>query len=115
MQSFVREGDTVFCHSMDRLARNLDDLRRIVLGTTERGIHIVFVKENLAFTGEDSPMSNLLLSVMGAFAQFEKELIRERQRDGIAIAKQEREVQRQETVFDPPRAAELRRPLLAVF
>jgi DNA invertase Pin-like site-specific DNA recombinase len=64
MQSFVREGDTVLCHSMDRLARNLDDLRRIVLGLTERGIHIVFVKESLTFTGEDSPMSNLLLSVM---------------------------------------------------
>src|ERR1700736_618886 len=47
MQSFVREGDTVFCHSMDRLARNLDDLRRIVLGLTERGVQIVFVKENL--------------------------------------------------------------------
>ena len=45
MQSFVREGDTVFCHSMDRLARNLDDLRRIVLGLTGRGVHIVFVKE----------------------------------------------------------------------
>ena len=71
------------------MARNLDELRRIVLGLTERRIHIVFVKENLTFTGEDSPMSNLLLSVMGAFAQFEKELVRERQRDGIAIAKQE--------------------------
>ena len=81
MQGFVREGDTVLCHSMDRLARNLDDLRRIVLGLTERGVHIVFVKENLTFTGEDSPMSNLLLSVMGAFAQFERELIRERQRE----------------------------------
>jgi DNA invertase Pin-like site-specific DNA recombinase len=87
MQSFVRDGDTVFCHSMDRLARNLDDLQRIVLGLTGRGVHIVFVKENLTFTGEDSPMSNLLLSVMGAFAQFERELIRERQREGIAIAK----------------------------
>src|ERR1700710_1465868 len=71
MQSFVREGDTVFCHSMDRLARNLDDLRRIVLGLTERRVHVAFVKENLTFTGEDSPMSNLLLSVMRAFAEFE--------------------------------------------
>ena len=86
MQSFVREGDTVFCHSMDRLARNLDDLRRIVMGLTGRGVHIVFVKENLTFIGEESPVSNLLLSVMGAFAQFERELIRERQREGIAIA-----------------------------
>jgi DNA invertase Pin-like site-specific DNA recombinase len=50
---------------MDRLARNLDDLRRIVLGLTARGVQIVFVKENLTFTGENSPMSNLLLSVMG--------------------------------------------------
>jgi DNA invertase Pin-like site-specific DNA recombinase len=81
--SFVRERDTVFCHSMDRLARSLDDLRRIVLGLTERGVHDVFVKESLTFTGEDSPMSNLLLSVMGAFAQFERELIRERQRKAL--------------------------------
>ena len=54
---------------------------------------------NLTFTGEDSSMSNLLLSVMGAFAQFERELIRERQREGIAIAAG-REVQRQEDVSD---------------
>jgi len=109
MQSFVREGDTVFCHSMDRLARNLDDLRRIVLGLTERGIHIVFVKENLTFTGEDSPMSNLLLSVMGAFAQFERELIRERQREGIAIAKREGKYSGRKPSLTPARAAELRR------
>jgi DNA invertase Pin-like site-specific DNA recombinase len=99
MQSFVREGDAVFCHSMDRLVRNLDDLRRIVLGLTERGVHIVFVKENLTFTGEDSPMSNLLLSVMGPFAEFERELIRERQREGIAIARRKGST-RQEAVSD---------------
>jgi len=109
MQSFVREGDTVFCHSMDRLARNLDDLRRIVLGLTERGVHIVFVKENLTFTGEDSPMSNLLLSVMGAFAQFERELIRERQREGIAIARREGKYRGRKPSLTPARAAELRR------
>ena len=110
MQSSVREGDTVFCHSMDRLARNLDDLRRIVLGLTERGVHIVFVKENLTFTGEDSPMSNLLLSVMGAFAQFERELIRERQREGIAIARREGKYTGRKPSLSPARAAELRRP-----
>ncbi len=85
--SFIREGDTLVCHSMDRLGRNLDDLRRLVLELTGRGVHVQFVKENLLFTGEDSPMANLLLSVMGAFAQFERELIRERQREGIALAK----------------------------
>ncbi len=84
---YVREGDTVICHAMDRLARNLDDLRKIVLGLTERGVYVRFEKENLTFTGADSPMSHLLLSVMGAFAQFERDLIRERQREGIALAK----------------------------
>ena len=109
MVSFVREGDTVFCHSMDRLARNLGDLRRIVLGLTERGIHIVFVKENLIFTGEDSPMSNLLLSVLGAIAQFERELLRERQREGIAIAKRAGKYTGRKPSLTPARAAELRR------
>ena len=86
--SFVREGDTVVVHSMDRLARNLDDLRRLVQNLTKRGVRIEFVKESLTFTGEDSPMANLMLSVMGAFAEFERALIRERQREGIALAKQ---------------------------
>jgi len=85
---FVREGDTVIVHSMDRLARNLDDLRGIVRTLTARGVRVEFVKEQLTFTGEDSPMANLLLSVMGAFAEFERALIRERQREGITLAKQ---------------------------
>ncbi|MGV8636939.1 recombinase family protein, partial [Pseudomonas aeruginosa] len=69
---FVREGDTVVVHSMDRLARNLDDLRRLVQKLTQRGVRIEFLKEGLVFTGEDSPMANLMLSVMGAFAEFER-------------------------------------------
>ena len=84
---FLREGDTLVVHSMDRLARNLDDLRRMVLTLTKRGVTVQFVKESLTFTGDDSPMATLLLSVMGAFAEFERSLIRERQREGIAIAK----------------------------
>ena len=83
MMSFVRNGDTVIVHSMDRLARNLDDLRRIVQTLTGKGVRIEFVKEQLSFTGEDSPMANLMLSVMGAFAEFERALIKERQREGI--------------------------------
>jgi DNA invertase Pin-like site-specific DNA recombinase len=88
LMSFVRTGDTVVVHSMDRLARNLDDLRRIVQTLTGKGVRIEFVKEHLSFTGEDSPMANLMLSVMGAFAEFERALIQERQREGIALAKQ---------------------------
>lgn len=88
MLDFVRVGDTVVVHSMDRLARNLDDLRRIVQELTNKGICVEFVKERLIFTGEDSPMANLMLSVMGAFAEFERSLLKERQREGIALAKQ---------------------------
>jgi DNA invertase Pin-like site-specific DNA recombinase len=84
---FVRDGDTVVVHSLDRLARNLDDLRRLVSDLTGRGVSVCFVHEQLTFTGEDSPMANLLLSVMGAFAEFERALIRERQREGITLAK----------------------------
>lgn len=84
---FVRQGDTVVVHSMDRLARNLDDLRKLVSTLTKRGIKVEFIKESLTFSGEDSPMALLLLSMLGAVAEFERSMIRERQREGIAIAK----------------------------
>ena len=96
MLEFVREGDTVVVHSMDRLARNLDDLRRTVQQLTKKGVAVEFMHEHLTFTGEDTPMANLLLSVMGAFAEFERALIRERQLEGIALAKQRGGVQRAE-------------------
>lgn len=110
---FVREGDTVVVHSMDRLARNLDDLRRLVQGLTQRGVRIEFVKESLAFTGEDSPMANLMLSVMGAFAEFERALIRERQREGIALAKQRGAYRGRKRALSPERVTELRRRAVA--
>ncbi len=87
MLAYVRDGDTVIVHSMDRLARNLDDLRRLVRELTGRGVAVQFVKEQLTFTAEDAPMAILLLSVLGAFAEFERALIRERQLEGIALAK----------------------------
>src|ERR1035438_3108223 len=59
LMGFARTGDTVIVHSMDRLARNLDDLRRIVQTLTSKGVRIEFVKEHLSFTGEDSPMASL--------------------------------------------------------
>ena len=88
LMQFVREGDTVVVHSMDRLARNLDDLRKIVHQLTAKSILIRFVKEGLTFSGEDGPMPKLILSVMGAFAEYERALIRERQLEGILLAKQ---------------------------
>ena len=84
---YLREGDLLMVHSMDRLARNVDDLRRMVQELTAKGVQVQFVKEGLLFTGDDSPMSNLLLSLLGAVGEFERSLIRERQREGIALAK----------------------------
>jgi DNA invertase Pin-like site-specific DNA recombinase len=84
---FLREGDTLVVHSMDRLARNLHDLRGMVNQLTARGVKVQFMKENLIFTGEDSPMSNLLLSLLGAVAEFQRSLINEASKEGTAIAK----------------------------
>jgi DNA invertase Pin-like site-specific DNA recombinase len=105
----VRNGDTVVVHSMDRLARNLDDLRHIVQVLTKRGVRIEFAKECLTFTGEDSPMANLMLSVMGAFAEFERALIRERQREGIALAKQRGAYRGRKPALSDAQVADLRR------
>jgi DNA invertase Pin-like site-specific DNA recombinase len=71
---------------MDRLARNLEDLRRIVRELTGHGVRVEFFKESLMFTGEDSAMNTLLLSMLGAVAEFERSMILERQREGIALA-----------------------------
>lgn len=87
MLSYVREGDMIHVHSFDRLARNLEDLRKIVHSVTNKGVTITFKTENLTFKGDDNAISKLLLSVMGAFSEFERELIKERQREGIELAK----------------------------
>lgn len=87
MLDYVRDGDTVVVHSMDRLARNLDDLLKLVTQLTSQEVKVEFLKEGLTFTGDDSPIAKLLLSVIGAVAEFERSLIRERQREGIALAK----------------------------
>ena len=84
---YIRKGDTLHVHSIDRLCRNLADLQRIVTELTGKGITIHFHKENLIFTGEKNPMNNLTMQLLGAVAEFEKALINERQREGIATAK----------------------------
>ena len=104
----VREGDTVVIHSMDRLARNLDDLRRLVRELTGTGVRVEFVKERLTFGGEDSPMATLLLSMMGAFAEFERALIRERQLEGIALAKKRGAYKGRARSLDPDQVAQMR-------
>ena len=110
---FVREDDTVVVHSMDRLARNLDNLRKLVQDLTGRGIQVEFVKERLIFTGEDSPMANLMLSVMGSFAEFERALIRERQREGITLAKQRGAYRGRKRSLNSEQVTELKRRVMA--
>lgn len=86
MMNYVREGDTIVVHSMDRLARSLKDLVGIVDQLISKGITIEFLKEKITFTAESSAMDNLMLQLMGAFAEFERSLILERQREGIKLA-----------------------------
>ena len=87
MLNYVRDGDVIVVHSIDRLARNLIDLKGLITNLTKKGIEIRFMKENLKFSDKDSHMDNLLLAILGAFAEFERVLIKERQVEGIAIAK----------------------------
>lgn len=105
---YVREGDTLVVHSMDRLARNLEDLRSVVRDLTCRGVRVEFVKESLTFTGEDSPMNVLLLSMLGAVAEFERSMILERQREGIAIAKAQGKYKGRKAALNSEQLEELR-------
>lgn len=110
MLKFVREGDLVYVHSLDRLARNLSDLKSIVNDLVSRGVTVQFLKEGLTFTSDKkNPMNELLLNVMGAFAQFERDLIRERQLEGIAIAKAEGKYAGRKKMLNNDQVVELKR------
>jgi len=84
---YVREGDTVVVHDISRMARNLEDLLSLVKMFNAKGVAVLFDKEKLSFTGEDSPMQQLMLAMLGAVYQFERSMILERQREGIQQAK----------------------------
>ena len=106
---FVREGDIIYVHSMDRLARNLFDLQKLVHFFNSKKIKVQFVKENMMFSSDtDSPMANLTLAMLGAFAEFERALIRERQKEGIAIAKQSNSYKGRKPCFTNEQIAEIK-------
>lgn len=86
--AYLREGDDLVCTSMDRLARSLPDLHSIVNELTERGITVRFLKEGQSYSQQSDSVSKLMLSLLGAVAEFERSLIRERQAEGIARAKE---------------------------
>lgn len=84
---YVREGDTLVVDSIDRLARNLRHLQEIIDEMREKGVSVRFIKENLLFTSNSDGMSTLMLQMMGAFAEFERSMIRSRQKEGMDMAK----------------------------
>lgn len=85
---YVRKGDEVHVHDISRMARNLEDLIGLVKRLNSQGVTVSFHKEHLTFTGEENPMQELMLNVMGAVYQFERSMLLERQREGILKAKQ---------------------------
>ena len=88
MIEFVRSGDEVVVHSIDRLARDLRDLQSIVQTLNDKGVTLTFVSEGLSFSGDkQDAFATLQLQMMGAFAEFERNIIRKRQAEGIAKAK----------------------------
>ena len=106
---YAREGDTILVHSMDRLARNLDDLRRLVIfELVPKKITVKFLTEGLTFSGKTDPMSKLMLSVMGSFAEFERALLRERQLEGIALAKKRGVYKGRKKVLTPDKIKQLK-------
>jgi DNA invertase Pin-like site-specific DNA recombinase len=109
MLKHVREGDTVIVHSLDRLGRNLADLQKLIDDLTSRGVAVEFMKEHLTFTGEDTPMARLMLGIMGSVAEFERSMIRERQREGIALAKVAGVYKGRKPALSPEKVAELQK------
>ena len=112
MMDYVREGDIIYVASMDRMARNLDDLLTTTRLLQSKGITVHFLKENICLDpgAETSSMSKLIMSIMGAVAEFERSLIRERQREGIRLAI-DRGVYKGRKPIDPAKMQEARKLL----
>lgn len=84
MLDFAREGDTIIVHDFSRLARSTKDLLQIVETLQAKGIQLISAKENL---DTSTPTGKLMLTMIGAINEFERENLLERQREGIAEAK----------------------------
>ena len=107
--TYVREGDTVYVHSLDRLGRSLRDVQEIIETLTARGVRVEVTTQGLVFTGDDSPMTTLLLQMLAAVSEFELAQIRERQAQGIAKARAAGRYTGRKPALSPAQIAELRR------
>jgi DNA invertase Pin-like site-specific DNA recombinase len=109
MIGWVREGDAVVVHSIDRLARNLQDLLSIVSQLNGKGVSIRFIKDNLTFPPQGTDgASKLYLSILGAVAEFERSIIKQRQREGIDKAKSKGVYKGRKPTIDKDRIIALR-------
>ncbi len=85
---YVREGDTLYIHSFDRLARNTKDLLELTEKLKQKGVVLISLKEGF---DTDSAQGKMMMTMLGAIAEFERELIKQRQKEGIALVKGDRE------------------------
>lgn len=106
--SSLKSGDTLHVHSIDRLTRNLQDLLVLLSSMIEGGVTVRFHKENLTFSGDSSPFQKLHLQIIGAVAEFERAFIRERQREGIALAKLKGKYKGRKAILTPQQVEEIR-------
>ena len=86
--NYLRPGDQLIVTSMDRLARSLIDLHRLVGDLTARDVSVKFIKEGQTYSLNSTPLAKLMLGLLGSVAEFERAIIRERQAEGIARAKE---------------------------
>ena len=112
--AYVRDGDELVVSSIDRLARSLTDLRGIVDELTNKGVTVTFLHENLVFAKDTTdPRADLMLGILGSFAEFERAIIRERQAEGIALAKKAGKYKGRKPALSPQQVAEIKRRALA--
>jgi DNA invertase Pin-like site-specific DNA recombinase len=88
MLEYAREDDIIYCADLSRWGRSLIDIKTTVTALTSKGVTVVFLKENLIFSGNDDPMSNLLLGILSSLSEWERAVIKSRQMEGVKIAQE---------------------------
>lgn len=109
---YVRAGDLVVIHSFDRLARDLDILIDLIKSLNSKGVSLQSIKENITFNGSNSPMDKFILHIFGAVAEFQRSLIKEAQREGIAKRKKAGLYKGRKPKLDETQIAELKQIII---
>ena len=88
MLEYAREDDIIYCADLSRWGRSLIDIKTTITSLTSKGVTVTFLKENLTFSGNDDPMSNLLLGILSSLSEWERAVIKSRQMEGVKIAQE---------------------------